>query len=52
MHARLDELETLAADFEQNATGQARLLISVVVVGFKLSSVYNEEKIDELIPDK
>ena len=52
MHARLDELETLAADFEQNATGQARLLISVVVVGFKLSYAYNKEKIDELISDK
>ena len=52
MHAKLDELEAIAADFEQSATGQAKLLISVVIVGFKLSSDYNEEKIDELMPDK
>ena len=52
MHAKLDALESIAVDFEQGATGQAKLLISVVVVGFKLSSDYNEEKIDELMPDK
>ena len=52
MHAKLDELEANAANFEQNSTGLGRLLLCVVNVGYKLSELYNKEKIDELMPDE
>ena len=52
MHAKLDELEANAADFEQNSTGRGRLLLCVVNVGYQLSEGYNMEKIDELMPDE
>ena len=51
MHAKLDELDTLAAGFDEGATGQAKMMLCVCVVGFKLSSDCNKEKIDELMPD-
>ena len=52
MHAKLDEFEKVSIDFEQNAIGQAKLLLSVIFVGFKLTSIYNKEKVDELMPDR
>ena len=42
MHAKLDEFEAISADFNSKATGQAKLLLSVINVGFKLSSIYNK----------
>ena len=51
MHVKLDEFEKVSANFEKNAMGQAKLLLSVITVGFKLTSIYNKEKVDELMPD-
>ena len=51
-HAKLDELEGISIDFNRTATGQARLLLSVINVGFKLSTSYNEVDVDRMMPDK
>ena len=51
MHAKLDEFEAISADFNSKATGQAKLLLSVINVGFKLSETYNKVTVDELMPD-
>ena len=50
-HKKMDELEAMAAQYEQAATGQDKLLIAIVNLGFKLSYDYNTSTVVELMPD-
>ena len=51
MVAQIDELKAISDEFEKTATGQSRLLLGIVTLGFKLDCYYYKEYIDEIIPD-
>jgi len=51
MVTQLDGLKAISDEFEKTATGQSRLLLGIVTLGFKLDPMFQKEFIDEIIPD-
>ena len=49
--AELDELQAISDEFNRIATGQSRLLISIVTLGFKLDEDFHQQILDEIIAD-
>ena len=46
MVAQIDELQAISDEFEKTATGQSRLLLGIVTLGFKLAFGYQKELVD------
>ena len=51
MLTQIDELQAISDEFEKTATGQSRLLLGIVTLGFKLEDRYQKELVNKIIPD-
>ena len=49
MLTQIDELQAISDEFEKTATGQSRLLLGIVTLGFKLDYDFQKELVNKII---